>query len=63
MTERDKEVIEAANKISTYCDDHKPNNCIGCTFIFSQVCLLKWQKPDGWKASIEKVMERRSKHD
>lgn len=55
--ERDEKAVEAAKYISQYCADH--SKCIQCIFSFSQVCLLKLKKPDGWTASIEKVMDRR----
>lgn len=58
--ERDEEVTKAAVMISKYCNDH--DNCSGCTFSFSQVCLLKWTKPDGWYQSLSKVTERRKKN-
>ncbi len=58
--EADEQMVKAAVMISKYCTDHE--NCIGCTFSFSQVCLLKWTKPDGWNQSLSKVMERRKQN-
>lgn len=54
------ELIEAAKLLSKNCKDHP--NCKGCLFTFSQVCILKWTKPDGWDHSIDKVVDRKSKY-
>ncbi len=58
--EQDEKAIEAATMISRYCMDHP--NCKGCIFSFSQVCVLKWTKPDHWNESITRVFERRKNH-
>lgn len=55
--EKDEKALEAAKMLGQYCIDHP--NCKGCTFSFSQVCVLKWTKPDHWNESIEKVIARR----
>ena len=54
------ELIKAAKLLSKNCTDHP--NCKGCLFSFSQVCILKWTKPEGWNHSIDKVMERRNSY-
>ena len=58
--ERDEKAIEAAKFINEYCKEH--NNCKHCIFTFSQVCILKWTKPETWDHSISKVFERRMNH-
>jgi hypothetical protein len=55
--EKDEKALEAARYISQYCQKHQ--NCNGCMFSFSQVCILKWTKANQWNESIEKVMNRR----
>ena len=57
--ELDEKAIDAAMYISQFCKDHP--NCKGCLFSFSQVCILKWIKPEGWDEAVQKLMERRSK--
>lgn len=58
--EADEQAVKAAVQISKYCTDHE--NCKGCTFSFSQVCLLKWAKPEGWNQALTKVTERRKQN-
>lgn len=55
--ELDEKAVDAVKYLCTYCTNHP--NCKGCFFNFSQVCILKWSKPDGWNHSVEKLMERR----
>lgn len=55
--ERDEKAVEAVDYLTEYCNNHP--ECRGCMFSFSQVCILKWSKPDGWKQSLSKVLERR----
>ena len=55
--EQDEKVIEAARLISQYCYDHP--NCKQCIFSFSQVCLLKWTKPDQWNDSIIRLFNHK----
>lgn len=54
------ELVEAAKMLSENCKNHP--DCKGCTFSFSQVCILKWTKPDQWTESIKKVIDRKNKH-
>lgn len=58
--ECDEKAIEAVNYLSRFCVDHP--ECKGCMFSFSQVCILKWTKPDGWDKSLSKVLERRKQN-
>lgn len=55
--ELDEKAVESAIMISRYCKDHP--NCKQCIFSFSQVCVLKWTKPEQWNESIQKIYARR----
>ena len=57
MTTNDEKAVESARQITQYCKDHP--NCKQCIFIFSQVCVLKWVKPDQWDESMSKVLDRK----
>lgn len=56
--EQDEKAIDAVKYLSQFCVDHP--ECKGCMFSFSQVCILKWTKPEGWNQSLSKVLERRN---
>ena len=56
--EMDEEALAAAEKVSEYCYNHLPT-CKDCMFKFGNACILKCARPQEWKHSIGKILERR----